>query len=55
MYKSGQRMSLQIDKTPLTFDLNAPLKTDYSSATEEEEETTTSSTTSKLDYNYLME
>jgi penicillin-binding protein 1A len=56
MYKSGQRMSFDFDTTPLTFDLNAPLTSDYdSSEDEEEEEDIVENSTSKFDYNYLME
>ena len=56
MYKSGQRMSFDFDTTPLSFDLSAPLESEFETDEEEEdseEENTTS--TSKFDYSYLME
>ena len=55
MYKSGQRMSFDFDTSPLTFDLNAPLTTEYDSSEDEEEEEIIENTNSKFDYNYLME
>ncbi len=57
MYKSGQRMNFDFDTTPLSFDLSAPLTTDYTS--EDYDDTTAdgeaSGSASTLDYNYLME
>ena len=55
MYKSGQRMAFDFDTTPLSFDLNAPLTTEYDGEEEEEDEENFVDNTSKLDYNFLME
>lgn len=55
MYKSGQRMTFDLDTTPLSFDLNAPLTTEYDSEEDEENENNFVDNTSKLDYNYLMD
>ena len=55
MYKSGQRMSFDFDTTPLSFDLSAPLASEYDSEEEEEEEEETVDSTSKYDYSFLME
>ena len=55
MYKSGQRMTFDFDTTPLSFDLNAPLTTEYDSEEDEENENNFVDNTSKLDYNYLMD
>lgn len=55
MYKSGQRMTFELDTTPLSFDLNAPLTTEYDSEEDEENENNFVDNTSKLDYNYLMD
>ena len=40
---------------PLSFDLNAPLTTEYDSEEDEENENNIVDNTSKLDYNYLMD
>ena len=55
MYKSGQRMSFDFDTTPLSFDLSAPLASEYDSDEEDEEEEETVDSTSKYDYSFLME
>ena len=55
MYKSGQRITFDLDTTPLSFDLNAPLTTEYDSEEDEENENNIVDNTSKLDYNYLMD
>ena len=57
MYKSGQRTNFEFDKTPLSFDLSAPLTKTYSSDDDDDEEDDleTSNASSKFDYNFLME
>ena len=59
MYKSGQRMTLDFDTTPLSFDLKAPLSSDLSSEDYdeniEEDSNEQPLSSSKYDYNYLME
>ncbi len=55
MYKSGQKFSLDYDFTPLTYDLNKPLSTSDTSASDDENEEETETKDNALDYNYLME